>query len=106
MIPITDSKQRKEYPIFSGPLSYFPDALMQIAKLCKIGNDKHNPGEPLHWARDKSKDHADALVRHLLQYSEIDTDTNLLHVVEVAWRALALAQDTIEKHNENHKTIV
>jgi hypothetical protein len=152
--PFTDdSATRKEYPVYSGCLNYFPDAIGAIAKqtlagmegsneeiiadslkcgdwatvalasvillqrkinpdrqgvsldlnlysfmlwhadalaaichLSKEGNDKHNPGEPLHWSRDKSNDHKDCIARHL-----IDGDW-----VELAWRALANLQIELE----------
>ena len=44
----TDSAARKDMPIHSGVMRYFPDALAEIAKLSKVGSDKHHPGEPLH----------------------------------------------------------
>lgn len=87
---------RKDFPLFSGCIDYFPDALLLVARLSKIGNDKHNPGQPLHWSKDKSPDHADCLARHLLDHGEIDPDTGLSHTVSVAWRALALLQTEIE----------
>jgi hypothetical protein len=31
-------------------LDYFPDALAAVAQISYQGNQKHNPGEPLHWA--------------------------------------------------------
>ena len=48
-----DAKDRKDCPIGTGVLDYFPNAFFEIAKVSKIGNDQHNPGEPLHW--DKTK---------------------------------------------------
>lgn len=63
---------RKAMPLFSGCLAYFPDALLAVAKLSKIGNDKHNPGQPLHWSKDKSADHADCIARHLLEHGKPD----------------------------------
>lgn len=87
---------RKDFPLFAGCLHYFPDALLAVSLLSKIGNDKHNPGEPLHWSKDKSKAHADCLARHLLTHGEIDPETGLSHTVSVAWRALALLQTEIE----------
>ncbi len=87
---------RKAMPLYSGCLAYFPDALMAVAKLSKIGNDKHNPGQPLHWSKDKSADHADCLARHLIGHGQTDPDTGLSHTVSVAWRALALLQTEIE----------
>lgn len=87
----TDKQERKETPIFSGVLRYFPLALAAVAQVSKIGNDQHNPGQPLHWSRGKSDDHGDALARHLLEAGTLDTD-GCLHSAKVAWRALALLQ--------------
>lgn len=84
--------ERKNTPIFSGCLRYFPDALAAVARLSKSGNDKHNPGEPLHWSRNKSDDHGDCIVRHQLDYEQIDPDSNEYHAAAVAWRALAQLQ--------------
>ena len=100
-IPI--SQIRKEYPVFSGVLKYFPLAIMEVAKISKMGNDKHNPGEPLHWDRSKSTDELDALSRHLIDVAmgennpeqKFDTD-GALHSARVAWRALANLQKELE----------
>lgn len=91
----TDPAQRKEAPVFSGVLAYFPDALAEIARLSKAGNDQHNPGEPMHWAREKSGDHADCVARHLLEHGTKDVD-GISHTTKMAWRALALLQLEIE----------
>jgi len=95
----TDSKDRKNVPITSGVLDYFPAALAAVARLSKFGNDKHNPGQPLHWSRDKSADHADCIARHLIDRGIIDPETKMSHTVEVAWRALALLQLEEEEKN-------
>lgn len=94
-LPI-DSATRKDLPLATGVLDYFPAALAEVAKLSKHGNDKHNPGEPLHHARGKSGDHADCLLRHLVERGTVDTD-GFLHEVKVAWRALALLQEAMEE---------
>lgn len=86
------SQDRKNVPIVTGVLDYFPAALAAVARLSKFGNDKHNPGQPLHWSRGKSADHADCIGRHLVDRGIIDPETNMSHTVEVAWRALALLQ--------------
>lgn len=91
----TAAAARKGIPLYSGLLKYFPDALCAVAELSRIGNEQHNPGKPLHWDRSKSGDEADALMRHLLQCDEMDSD-GTLHAVKVAWRGLALAQKKIE----------
>lgn len=83
---------RKAIPLSSGCLDYFPDALKEVAKLSKIGNDKHNPGQPLHWAQAKSPDHADCILRHQVDVGQPDEDSGLDHAVAVAWRALAQLQ--------------
>jgi hypothetical protein len=90
--------ERKQRPVASGVLDYFPDALMEVARVSWAGNEQHNPGTPLHWDRSKSGDEADALMRHLLQRGQIDTD-GMLHAAKVAWRALALLQKEIEQRN-------
>ena len=92
-------KERKQTPVFSGVINYFPDAICEVAKCSRIGNEQHNKGEPLHWAREKSTDEPDALLRHLMQYDEIDDD-GMLHATKVAWRALALLQRTLEARGE------
>lgn len=89
------AQERKAHPIFTGVLKYFPDALMEVAHLSKVGNDQHNPGEPLHWAKEKSTDEGDALVRHQLDAGTRDTDGER-HSAKVAWRALAQLQREIE----------
>lgn len=92
----TDSKERKDLPIFGGVLAYFPAAIAEVARVSRVGNDKHNPGQPLHHARGKSMDHADCIARHLLEHGEIDEGTGLRHTAELAWRALALLQEEME----------
>ena len=91
----TDSDKRKTFPIASGVLDYFPDALAAVAELSHTGNEKHSPGQPLHWARSKSTDEADCLIRHFLERGTVDTD-GIRHSAKVAWRALALLQKEIE----------
>jgi hypothetical protein len=88
----TDSQTRKDTPVHSGCLAYFPLALAAVARLSKAGNDKHNPGQPLHWSREKSSDHADCAARHLLEVGVVDPDDGFSHSVKLAWRALALLQ--------------
>ncbi|HEU4440155.1 MAG TPA: dATP/dGTP diphosphohydrolase domain-containing protein [Methylomirabilota bacterium] len=91
-----DSAGRKAIPMCTGVLDYFPDALAEVAKVSKAGNDKHNPGQPLHHERSKSSDHADSLLRHLADRGGIDPDTGMRHSAQVAWRALALLQEELE----------
>ncbi len=90
-----EGMRRKARPITSGVIDYFPDALLEVAHCSKVGNDQHNPGEPLHWAREKSADHADCIGRHLIDRGTFDTD-GVRHSAKVAWRALAMLQLEIE----------
>jgi hypothetical protein len=90
-----DAEWRKQRPVATGVLDYFPDALLEVAFTSFMGNKQHNPGEPLHWSRGKSTDHADALLRHLKDRGTIDTD-GVRHSAKIAWRALALLQEEIE----------
>lgn len=87
---VTKAATRKATPVFSGVLKYFPNALKEVAKCSKAGNDQHHPDKPLHWDMDKSKDEYDALTRHLIDHTinPIDDD-GVLHLTKVAWRALA-----------------
>jgi hypothetical protein len=89
-------KARKEYPIGEGVLDYFPDALAAVANVSYVGNQQHNPGQPTHWARGKSMDHENCIVRHFTERGTLDTD-KLRHSAKLAWRALALLQEELEK---------
>ena len=86
---------RKQYPIATGVLDYFPDAIREVAHISYIGSEQHNPGMSLHWDRSKSTDEADALMRHFLERGTVDTD-GLRHTAKCAWRALALLQKELE----------
>jgi Domain of unknown function (DUF5664) len=91
----SDKIERKNLPVGTGVLDYFPDALMAVSHVSFVGNQQHNPGEPLHWAREKSTDEADALIRHFLERGKVDVD-GVRHSAKMAWRALALLQKEIE----------
>lgn len=92
----TEAKARKAIPIVAGCLDYFPAALAAVAELSRIGNEQHSPGQPMHHARGKSGDHPDCIVRHLMDRGTIDTD-GVRHSAKVAWRALALLQEELER---------
>lgn len=86
---------RKQIPIATGVLDYFPAALAEIAKVSRAGNDQHNPGQPLHWAREKSTDQADTILRHFLERGTVDTD-GMRHTAKMTWRCLAMLQLELE----------
>ena len=98
----TDSAARKAAPVWAGVLNYFPDALMAVARVSKAGNDKHNPGQSLHWSRDKSSDHLDCAARHMLTPFAIDPDSKEIHLANAAWRILAELQLYQEKQRASH----
>lgn len=102
MIGAIEAQERKQTPIFSGVLRYFPLALADVARCSFVGNEQHNPGTPLHWDRAKSGDELDALVRHLMDAGTIDTD-GIRHSTKVAWRALANLQKELEDAAANDK---
>lgn len=93
-----DKKLRKESPMYRGLLAYFPDACAYVAHVSFKGNEQHNPGEPMHWAREKSTDHGDCIVRHQAEFDKVDDD-GLFHAGKVAWRALAQLQELLERSN-------
>lgn len=108
-LPI-DSAERKGVPIMSGCIEYFPAALAGVAAHSKTGNDKHNPGQELHHSRGKSSDHADCIVRHLIDLADmrayidrcdapVPVDQILTEVNALCWRALALSQQLHEQFN-------
>ena len=88
--------KRKQIPIYTGLIKYFPKALAEVSRVSYIGNEQHHPDKPLHWDRAKSTDELDALTRPLFEAGEIDTD-GMRHSAKVAWRALA----NLEKELEN-----
>lgn len=79
---------------FGGLCDRFPEALAAIAQVSWHGNQKHNPGQPLHHARGKSADHADCIARHFVERGGFDGP--LRHTACLAWRALALLQEDLE----------
>lgn len=115
-----DSAARKEVPVFSGVIKYAPAAIAGVARISKLGNDKHNPGEPLHHARGKSTDHGDCILRHAMDVSDIEAaiirvdegvewadahpvreaqvEAILAEVSQLAWRALMWSQELHERY--------
>lgn len=99
MLP-NDYAARKALPIFDGVLMYFPDAIAAVAAVSLAGNRQHNPGEPLHWAREKSTDQFNTAVRHMMDHgmgNSTDTD-GTYHLAKAAWRILAALQLAIEQN--------
>lgn len=93
---LPDDNNRENYPLYDGLFAYFPAALLEVSRWSKVGNDKHNPGEPLHWSREKSTDHENKILRHLLDARELDAN-GFPEAVALAWRSLALCQTILEE---------
>lgn len=95
----TDADRRKQLPIFTGLLMYFPDAMLAVSEVSRIGNEQHNPGEPMHWAREKSTDQLNTALRHMMDHgvgNHHDTD-GTYHLAKAIWRLAAELQLTIER---------
>ncbi len=90
-----DSVERKGIPIMGGVIRYAPAALACMAIVSKIGNDKHNPGQPLHHARSKSTDHDECIMRHVVDAN--DEPTELEHRACRLWRDAIELQELCEK---------
>jgi hypothetical protein len=93
----TDAQRRKAIPLYSGLVAYFPLALAEVAKVSWIGNEQHNPGQPLHWAREKSTDQLDSAMRHQFDHSinPVDVDETY-HLAKAIWRLSAELQLLLE----------
>jgi len=93
----TVSEIRKMTPVSTFLTEYFPDAFRALAQHSYICNEIHNPGEPMHWDREKSDDHTNCALRHHMDSKRISSESGLPEVIAEAWRALAKAQLTLEE---------
>lgn len=101
--PIDKAQLRKNTPVFSGCVAYFPLALKEIAKASVKGQAQHNPDKPLAWDRSKSGDELDAMMRHLIDHAngEAFDDDGVRHIVKCGWRILAFIQKTMENEGQH-----
>lgn len=103
-LPTTDAA-RKALPVFDGVLMYFPKAILEVARVSMQGNDQHNPGERLHWARGKSMDQFNTALRHMMDHgtgNRFDGEfrgEKIWHLAKAAWRNLAALELAIEEFN-------
>lgn len=98
-----DDKTRKEAPLYRGLLGYFPAALFAVARHSYLSDQKHNPGstDGPTWARSKSSDHPDCIIRHLIDSGimlggPVPSDDQIYHLTAATWRNLALLQEALE----------
>jgi hypothetical protein len=105
----TENRGRKAIPLYAFLTGYFPDAIVELVRVAVAGNEQHNPGEPLHWARGKSMDQLNTAMRHIFDHGQGQTyDTEpeavraaidfegqgyqTMHLAKAAWRLLAEIQ--------------
>lgn len=94
-----DAKARKAIPLYTFLTQYFPDAIAALVKVSVDGNAQHNPGQPMHWSREKSSDQLDAAMRHLFDHGvgiRFGADGQRT-LAQAAWRLLAQLQLDLEK---------
>jgi hypothetical protein len=97
----SEAEARKQTPIWSGVMQYFPRVWEHIARVSWKGNQQHNPGQPLHWAREKSTDQLDAAMRHMLDHAVAAKDTDgQYHLAKAIWRLCAEFQLFLEKEGK------
>lgn len=96
-------KERKECAVSRGFFAYFADAIALVARHSVRMNEKHNPGQPVHWSRDKSSDHEDCIARHSLAVSinPDAMDDGQPEIVCRAWRAMAALQEWAERQKRD-----
>lgn len=92
---LADDNRREEYPLFDGLFAYFPAALLEVSRWSKVGGAKYNH-DKMRWVRELSQDHPNKILRHLLDYDQVE-ENGFLEAVPLAWRALALCQTELEK---------
>ena len=82
-----DAQARKNIPVYTAFVKYFPDAMVEVAKLSVKGNAQHNTPEKIWWDKSKSTDELDAMLRHMLEGDW----------AAMAWRSLAHLQRVIDQ---------
>jgi hypothetical protein len=94
--------ERKDANLWDFMFKYFPQAWFEVAHVAVIGNQQWNPGEKMHWERDKSVDQLNSAFRHIWDYGtgeEMDTD-GCYHLAKAIWRLMAQLQLDIEKNDK------
>ena len=91
-----DQESRNAMPLYEGFMAYFPNAMAEVARLSHDATKQHHPDKPMHWDRSKSTDHKNKIVRHVVDAGKFD-DKGHRHSTMVAWRAMALLQEELER---------
>lgn len=103
----TEAKGREQWPIYDYQYGYFPDAYLEEVRVAWVGNQQHNPGEKMHWARDKSPDHMNKAMRHIDDYARgIKRDTDgTCHLAKAVWRIKAQLQLDLEAERKSREYV-
>lgn len=103
----TEDAARKRLKGYTYQMEYFPDALLAEIEVAVRGNEQHNPGQPLHWAREKSSDQMNTAWRHQFDYGRgIKKDTDgQWHLAKAIWRLKAQLQLDIEEERRNNADV-
>ena len=95
----TESRSRKELPLWTYMFGYFPLAWLEEVKVAVSGNSQHdNKGSGIQWDRSKSPDQLNTALRHLFDYGtgqKRDTDGRC-HLAKAIWRLKAQLQLDLE----------
>jgi len=95
--------ERGKFQLWTFLTGYFPDAFLAVVQVAVMGNEQHNPGEPLHWARHKSTDQMNAAFRHMWDHAfgaQMDAD-GCYHLAKAIWRLSAELQIVIEQQRQD-----
>jgi hypothetical protein len=98
ILPTEDKTRKGEWPLWTFMFGYFPKAWLEVVRVAVVGNNQHNPGQKLHWAREKSTDQLNTALRHQFDYGmgvRKDTD-GVYHLAKAIWRLMAQLQLDVE----------
>ncbi|QDP47313.1 MAG: hypothetical protein Unbinned4388contig1000_32 [Prokaryotic dsDNA virus sp.] len=101
---MSTDEERKATPIFTAFVKYFPRAIASVTRLSVKANEQHNNGEEVYWAKEKSPNHLDSLMRHLTDLAmgkEYDED-GVLSLQKIAWRGMAALEIYLEKEGKRN----
>lgn len=90
----TDSKERKELPLWTFMFNYFPLAWLEVVRVAVAGNAQHENGADIRWDRSKSMDQLNTAARHQFDYGmgvKKDVDGRA-HLAKAIWRLMAQLQ--------------
>ena len=96
-----DDEERAKYPIGTYTTEYCPNAIVALARHSFEANEKHNPGEEIHWAKEKSVGSINRVFRHLFEFAwhhaRGERRKAKYHITAAAWRINELLERYITK---------